>query len=61
MSPAEKHLLSVCDELMTCISKARCLDALDREKSSALIDRVLDVRNQISPPKTKPQTTTLKP
>lgn len=60
-TPAQKGTLKgICDELLTCIAKTRSLPGgLDVDAASPLINRILDVRNEISPPtKTNPTNTT---
>lgn len=59
MNHAEHYLVAICDDLLACSGRLRnaCEKAGDpwpTEEARKLIDRILDIRNQISPP--KPQT-----
>lgn len=56
MNHAEQRLLSVCDDLLTLITKARTDLIIGKPDATPLIDRILDVRNTISPPKPQPKT-----
>jgi hypothetical protein len=55
MNHAEHKLVSVCDDLLRAIKTARSLEhPISAPVATILVDRILDVRNILSPP--KPQT-----
>lgn len=58
MSHTSESLVAICDDLLRAISAGRKLDA---PEASKLIDRVLDIRNRISPPKPQPPKPTNQP
>lgn len=61
MTHAENRLIAICDDLMAITTDLR--RTMRREGTPiytadvrAILDRILDTRNQISPPQTKPKT-----
>jgi hypothetical protein len=64
MNPEKTELTAICDELLASTGALRAICETmgapwDKSAAAVLINRILDIRNQVSPPK-KPQTT-LKP
>ncbi len=62
MKPAEPRLIAICDELLAATGALRSVcekmgAPWDRSEAARLIDRILDIRNQVYPPKAKPPTT----
>lgn len=57
MNPAEQ-ITEVCDELLRCVGDLKLVSIeagapLPPPTASALIDRILDIRNRVCPPKPK--------
>lgn len=57
MNHAENRLVAICDDLLAQTGALRCIcekmgAPWDKSAAAQLINRILDTRNQISPPKT---------
>jgi hypothetical protein len=59
MPTTEQRLTAICDDLLRAVSEHNRLWPSQTARVSKLTDRILDIRNLLSPPKNKqqPQTT----
>lgn len=60
-TPPAARLVKICDELLSNTNRLKAaMEAAGKpwpsDESSLLINRVLDIRNELSPPQSKPQT-----